>query len=222
MAALCTAALTIIAPLEPTGEPGGRQVGVAELEPHLCKSMPRPSAATWVITVDIPVPNSCVAVCMMAVPSEYRRARARWVCMKNATGYPAVAIPVPISQFPSRSERGCGLRPAQPNRCGPALVAFPQPVAGPRVAGIGINIGDVAAAAARSGRSRARLASSSIAHSRVNTPSASPGPRVNVGVIVLPRTRRCTPSKLGQAYSWEATPKAGSAQSSNGEVTEIL
>ena len=66
------------------------------------------------------------------------------------------------------------------------------------------------------------LASSSIAHSRVKTPSASPGPRVNVGVIVLPRTSRCTPSKPGQAYSCEATPKAGSAQSSNGEVTEIL
>ena len=66
------------------------------------------------------------------------------------------------------------------------------------------------------------LASSSIAHSRVKTPMASPGPRVKVGVIVLPRTSRWTPSKLAQAYSWEAAPKAGSAQSSNGEVTEIL
>ena len=65
-------------------------------------------------------------------------------------------------------------------------------------------------------------ASSSIAHSRVNTPAASPGPRVKVGVIVLPRTRWCTPSKAGQAYSCDAAPKAGSAQSSNGEVTEIL
>jgi hypothetical protein len=82
-------------------------------------STPSPSAAPWVITVDVPVPNSCAAVCTTAVPSEYRRARARWVRMKNATGYPAVAMPVPISHFPSRSDRGRGLRPAQPNRCAP-------------------------------------------------------------------------------------------------------
>ena len=34
----------------------------------------------------MPVPNSWVAVCTTAVPSAYRWARARWVCMKNATG----------------------------------------------------------------------------------------------------------------------------------------
>ena len=45
---------------------------------------------------------------------------------------------------------------------------------------------------------------------------------MNVGVIVLPRTSRCTPWNAGLAYSCEAAPKAGSAQSSNGDVTEIF
>jgi hypothetical protein len=38
------------------------------------------------MTVAVPVPNSWVAVCMIALPSAYRCARARWVCMKNAMG----------------------------------------------------------------------------------------------------------------------------------------
>ena len=66
------------------------------------RSMPSPSAATWVITVDIPVPNSCVEVCTTAVPSAYMCARARWVRMKNATGYaggrhPGADQPVPVT-----------------------------------------------------------------------------------------------------------------------------
>jgi hypothetical protein len=81
--------------------------------------MPSPSAATWVITVGVPVPNSWVAVCTMVLPSAYMCALARWVCMNSATGYPADAIPVPISQLPSRSDRGRGSRPAQPNRAAP-------------------------------------------------------------------------------------------------------
>jgi len=36
--------------------------------------MPSPSAATWVITVEVPVPNSWVAVCTMAVPSAVAKA----------------------------------------------------------------------------------------------------------------------------------------------------
>ena len=86
MAALCTAALIIIAPFEPTGEPAvGRSVSPYSNR-TFCTPMPSPSAATWVITVGVPVPNSWVAVCTMALPSAYMCALARWVCMNSATG----------------------------------------------------------------------------------------------------------------------------------------
>ena len=58
---------------------------------------PSASAATCVITVVVPVPNSWALVATVALPSKYTRARACWVGMKNATGYAAAAIPVPIS-----------------------------------------------------------------------------------------------------------------------------
>ena len=50
---------------------GVRQIGVAGLEPHAVDGRaPEPSAATWVIAVVAPVPNSCVLVCTTALPSE--------------------------------------------------------------------------------------------------------------------------------------------------------
>ena len=86
MPALCTAALIIIAPLEPTGDPvAGRLVSPNSTRTSR-SSTPSASAATWVSTVGVPVPNSWVEVCTTAVPSAYRWARARWVRMKNATG----------------------------------------------------------------------------------------------------------------------------------------
>ena len=67
--ALCTAALIIIAPLEPTGEPvPGRLVSPNSTRTSR-SSTPSASAATWVSTVGVPVPNSWVEVCTMAVPS---------------------------------------------------------------------------------------------------------------------------------------------------------
>ena len=80
---------------------------------------PSASAPTWVAMVSTPVPNSCVEVCTIALPSAKMRARARCGGMKNAIGYAAAAIPVPISQSPSRVVRGAGFRSDQPNRSAP-------------------------------------------------------------------------------------------------------
>ncbi len=117
--------------------------------------------------------------------------------MKNATGYAAAAIPVPISQSPSRRTRGRGSRSAQPNVSAPVRRHSSRPSLDH-----GLPRGSVAAwfrTRSSTGSTPRRYASSSIAVSSTNTPTDSPGPRVNVGVIVLPRTSRYTPSKFGHA-----------------------
>jgi len=76
------------------------------------RSRPETVAATWAITVAIPVPNSWVAVCMMAVPSEYTRARARCGVHDERDRKSGCGHPGAISQFPSWSKHGCGIATA--------------------------------------------------------------------------------------------------------------
>ena len=127
-------------------------------------------------------------------------------------------MPVPISQSPSRVLRGLGSRPAQPKRSEPSRRHSGSPSldhAFPRG-----STGVWLRSRSSTGSIPSSYARSSIATSSIATPSASPGPRVNVGVIVLPRISRCTPRKLSTPYNCDETPVAGSAQSSNGEVIE--
>lgn len=67
--------------------------------------------------VYVPVPMSCVPASTSTVPPGCRRASAvaglRWA------GYTEVAMPHPISVWPSRSVPGRTGRRAQPNRSAP-------------------------------------------------------------------------------------------------------
>ncbi len=186
-----TAELTIPAPADPTAEVLlGRSVSPA-CTSMACRATPSASAPTCVAIVSTPVPISCVEVCTTALPSARMRARARCGGMKNATGYAAAAIPVPSSQSPSRLERGAGSRSLQPNRSAPSRRHSSNPSLDQ-----GFPWGSVGARSRRrssTGSMPSSWASSSMAVSSVKTPSVSPGPRVNVGVIVLPATSRWTP-----------------------------
>ena len=115
--AACTAEPIIPDPAEPTVAVAlGRLLSPAS-NTTSPTAIPSASAATWVVIVSEPVPNSTAAICTTALPSACSRARARCSGMKNAIGYAAAAIPVPISQSPSRQARGVGSRRPQPKRC---------------------------------------------------------------------------------------------------------
>ena len=106
--------------------------------------------------------------------------------MKNATGYAAAAMPgadQPVAV--ARRDRGAGfaLRPAEP--LGAEAQALREPVARPRVA---VRVDRRVVAQPQLDRVDPELVRE-LVHRRLEhrtTPSASPGPRVNVGVIVLP------------------------------------
>ena len=100
-----TAELTMPAPAEPTAAVlFGRSLSPA-WNSMSRRATPRASAPTCVAMVRTPVPNSCVEVCTIALPSATIRARARCGGMKNAIGYAAAATPVPTSHSPSRVDR---------------------------------------------------------------------------------------------------------------------
>ena len=82
----CTAALTIVAPADPTAdEVLGRSLSPAAAL-TASRGTPRASAPTCVIIVRTPVPNSGVPVSTTALPSAYRRARACCTGMNSGTG----------------------------------------------------------------------------------------------------------------------------------------
>ena len=67
----------------------------------------------------MPGPMSLAAASTTAVPFAFRRARA---CASMLLGsYTAAAMPRPISQSPSRLERGFGLCRFQPNSRAPTV-----------------------------------------------------------------------------------------------------
>ena len=188
MPAACTAELTIPLPAEPTAAVlFGRSVSPA-WNSIAASSTPRASAATCVAMVRTPVPNSCVAVWTTALPSACTRARARCSGMKKATGYPAAAMPVPMSQSPSVVARGVGSRSDQRKVSAPRRRHSGRPSLDHALpcASTGVWLRNRSS----TGSSSSSDASSSMAISRLETPSDSPGPRVNVGVMVLPRIRR--------------------------------
>jgi hypothetical protein len=74
---------------------------------------PSPSATTWLITVYVPVPMSCVAIRSVARPSAPTVTLA--VAGKAAKPCVSVAMPQPTYSSPSRIDPGLGSRFAQPN-----------------------------------------------------------------------------------------------------------
>lgn len=187
--ALCTAALIMPAPAEPTAAAMvGRSVSPFSNRQRSTRR-PRASAATWVMTVVTPVPKSGVAAWTTAVPSAYTRARARCGLPGGATGQPALAMPVPISQCPARRTPGRGSLPSQPKRAAPRSQHSRRPLLDQGRPEEGLTSAWLRRRSS-TGSLPSSWASSSIAHSSASMPLASPGARMKVGVIVLARTIR--------------------------------
>ena len=202
-----------------------RQVGVAELEADARRAARRARRRRPASSRS---PRRCrtpgVPACTTALPSAYRRARARCGSGMNSGDGVGRRPPcrMPISQSPSRGERGAGSRSGQPKRSAPRRRHSAQPVAGPGVAAAGRRRRGCAAAARRGSspscvrelvhralqrehaRRLARAAGERRRH-RVAADEPVDALVVRAGVEL----RRCRQS-------------TGSAQSSKGEVSESL
>ena len=112
--AACTALPTLAIVIEPpcTGALGSRVSPSVNFTRSIGR--PRVSAATCVIDVQVPGPMSLAALVTSAVPSGRSRAIGRGGRKVHRVG--GGAMPQPISQRPSRIERGSGLRRLQPKR----------------------------------------------------------------------------------------------------------
>ena len=134
------------------------------------------SAATWVIAVDVPGPISVAALRTVAMPSASMRTSARGGQGVGGIGRRRHAQPDQHVAVPHRPRLGRPPRPAE--QLGARARSTPQRLARPGPVVLRVARPRHCAAAARSGPSPGRSASSSIAHSSAKSVSDSPGQRM--------------------------------------------
>ena len=144
MHALCTAALTIIAPLAADGRAAARQAGVTELHPDIAEPDAERvgshlgqyggHAGAELLGGGL---HDRGAVGVQVSPGALGPHEERhWI---GGGGHPGTDQPVPVP-FGPRSR----VTALPPDQLGAPLQTFPQAVARPRVAGAGLGLGEVA------------------------------------------------------------------------------